>query len=183
VISADEKPLDPGPLAPGAARSQLARTGRARLPATPSPPYLATKRLHRRHPDLILVHTSWLNQVEIVLCIVQRKVLTPAVAGDLVELALRILTVAAGYRLDPRPFPLALHSSGLRAPSARTRPTHRRMTPYEPPRGPLGKGPIAAPLPGGRAAVEGMRGRGGFGFSLRRQHSLSQRDNNCWVKT
>ncbi len=35
---------------------------------------------------------------------VQRAVLTPVVAGDLVELAPRILSSEAGQRPDPRPF-------------------------------------------------------------------------------
>jgi hypothetical protein len=67
----------------------------------------ASRRLHDRHPNLILVHTpthaSWLNQIEIFFSIVQRKVLTPAAAGNLQELTARILDFEADYRSQPRP--------------------------------------------------------------------------------
>jgi len=67
----------------------------------------AARRLRERYPNLILVHTpthaSWLNQVEIFFGIVQRKVLTPAVADSLEELAARLLAFEAEYRRHPRP--------------------------------------------------------------------------------
>jgi transposase len=68
----------------------------------------AARRLHARHPTLILVHTpvhaSWLNQVEIYFGILQRKVLTPAAAHDLHELADRILGFEARQRDKATPF-------------------------------------------------------------------------------
>ncbi len=67
----------------------------------------SARRLQERYPNLILVHTpvhaSWVNQVEIFFGIVQRKVLTPAVADSLEELAARILAFEADYRRLPRP--------------------------------------------------------------------------------
>ncbi len=67
----------------------------------------SARRLQERYPKLILVHTpvhaSWVNQVEIFFGIVQRKVLTPAVADSLEELAARILAFEAEYRRLPRP--------------------------------------------------------------------------------
>jgi transposase len=67
----------------------------------------AARRLRERYPNLILVHTpthsSWLNQIEIWFSIAERKVLTPAVAHSLEELAARILAFEAEYRLCPRP--------------------------------------------------------------------------------
>jgi transposase len=67
----------------------------------------AVRRLRQRHPNLILVHTpvhaSWLNQIEVFFSIVQRKVLTPAVADSLQDLAARILAFEADYRRLPRP--------------------------------------------------------------------------------
>lgn len=67
----------------------------------------AARRLHQRYPNLVLVHTpthaSWANQIEIWFSIVQRKVLMPAVADRLEELASRILAFEAQYRLQPRP--------------------------------------------------------------------------------
>jgi hypothetical protein len=67
----------------------------------------AARRLQERHPNLILVHmpthASWVNQIEIFFSIVQGKVLTPAVADSLEELAARILAFEAEYRRQPRP--------------------------------------------------------------------------------
>jgi transposase len=68
----------------------------------------AARRLQERYPSLILVHTpvhaSWLNQVEIYFGIVQRKVLTPAAAHDLPELATHILAFEARQRDKASPF-------------------------------------------------------------------------------
>lgn len=67
----------------------------------------AARRLRERYPNLILVHTpvhaSWLNQVEVFFSILQRKVLTPAIADSLAELQARILVFEAEYRRQPRP--------------------------------------------------------------------------------
>ena len=67
----------------------------------------SVRRLRQRYPNLILVHTpthsSWLNQIEIWFSIVQRKVLSPAVADSLEELEQRILAFEADYRRQPRP--------------------------------------------------------------------------------
>jgi transposase len=67
----------------------------------------SVRRLRDRYPNLILVHTpthsSWLNQIEIWFSIVQRKVLSPAVADSLEELEGRILAFEAEYRRQPRP--------------------------------------------------------------------------------
>ena len=67
----------------------------------------SARRLRERHPNLILVHTpthaSWLNQIEVFFSIVQRKVLTPAVAASLTELEARLLAFEADYRRQPRP--------------------------------------------------------------------------------
>lgn len=67
----------------------------------------SVRRLRERYPNLILVHTpthsSWLNQIEIWFSIVQRKVLSPAVADSLEELERRILAFEAEYRRQPRP--------------------------------------------------------------------------------
>jgi hypothetical protein len=68
----------------------------------------AAQRLRSLFPNLILVHTpthaSWLSQVEIYFSIVQRKVLTPAAAEHLCELAARILGFEEDCRRCPNPF-------------------------------------------------------------------------------
>ena len=66
------------------------------------------ERLEGEHPTLRLihlpVHASWLNQVEIYFSILQRKVLSPADAVSLDELAARILAFQADYEDLARPF-------------------------------------------------------------------------------
>jgi hypothetical protein len=65
-------------------------------------------RLTRDHPTLVPVHlpihASWLNQVEIYFSVLQRKVLTPADAVSLDDLAARILAFGARYEDLARPF-------------------------------------------------------------------------------
>ena len=66
----------------------------------------AAGRLRARYPNLILVqtpvHASWVNQIELYFSIIQRKVLTPAVAASLVELTTRILNFEATMRGRPK---------------------------------------------------------------------------------
>ncbi len=66
------------------------------------------RRLTEAHPTLVPVHlpihASWLNQVEIYFSILQRKVLTPADAASLDELAARILAFQAHYEILAEPF-------------------------------------------------------------------------------
>jgi DDE superfamily endonuclease len=66
------------------------------------------KRLARRWPNLIVVHTpihaSWLNQVEIYFSIVQRKVLTPNDFNSLTALEERLLDFQVHYQSAARPF-------------------------------------------------------------------------------
>jgi hypothetical protein len=66
------------------------------------------KRLQSRYKNLILVHTpvhaSWLNQAEIYLSIVQRKVLTPNDFPDLDTLQQQLLTFGRRYEQIAAPF-------------------------------------------------------------------------------
>jgi transposase len=59
-------------------------------------------------PNLTLVHlpvhASWLNQVEIVLSVIQRKVLTPNDFTDLAEVARRLLAFQRRYQQTAVPF-------------------------------------------------------------------------------
>ena len=68
----------------------------------------SVRRLTEAHPRLVPVHlpihASWLNQVEIYFSVLERKVLTPADATSLDELAARILTFQADYEVLARPF-------------------------------------------------------------------------------
>ena len=68
----------------------------------------SVRRLTGAHPTLVPVHlpihASWLNQVEIYFSILQRKVLTPADAASLDELATRILAFQADYEVLAEPF-------------------------------------------------------------------------------
>lgn len=66
------------------------------------------ERLTGAYPNLVPVHlpihASWLNQVEIYFGILQRKVLTPADATSLDELAARILAFEREYERRAMPF-------------------------------------------------------------------------------
>ena len=68
----------------------------------------SVRRLTEAYPRLVPVHlpvhASWLNQVEVYFSILERKVLTPAAAASLEELAARILACQANYELLARPF-------------------------------------------------------------------------------
>lgn len=68
----------------------------------------AAERLAKRWPNLILVHlpihASWLNQVEIVFSILQRKVLRPNTSESLFELEDTILAFQARYEQRAKPF-------------------------------------------------------------------------------
>ena len=68
----------------------------------------AVTRLTEAYPRLVPVHlpvhASWLNQVEIYFSILERKVLTPAAATSLEELAARILAFQATYEVLAQPF-------------------------------------------------------------------------------
>jgi transposase len=68
----------------------------------------AVERLARRWPNLVLVHlpihASWLNQIEIVFSILQRKVLRPNTFESLFELEDSILSFQERYQADAKPF-------------------------------------------------------------------------------
>ena len=64
----------------------------------------AANRLRDKWPNAILVHASWLNQVEIYFSIVQRKVLTPNDFSSLAELEQRLLAFQCHYEPTASPF-------------------------------------------------------------------------------
>ncbi len=68
----------------------------------------AARELEARYPNLIVVHlpthASWLNQVEIYVSIIQRKVLTPNACADLAEVEHRLLAYEDLYNDTACPF-------------------------------------------------------------------------------
>jgi len=68
----------------------------------------AIDRLAKQFPNAIMVHTpvhaSWLNQVEIVFSVVQRKVLTPNNFDDLSEVIDRLANFEERYNQAAKPF-------------------------------------------------------------------------------
>ncbi len=68
----------------------------------------AIDRLAEQFPNAVMVHTpvhaSWLNQVEIVFSIVQRKVLTPNDFDDLDVVVERLAAFESRYNQAARPF-------------------------------------------------------------------------------
>jgi transposase len=65
-------------------------------------------RMQQAYPNAVLVHlpvhASWLNQVEVVFSIIQRKVIKPADFGDSDALAARLLAFAGRYNAAAAPF-------------------------------------------------------------------------------
>jgi len=68
-------------------------------------------------PNAVLVHlpvhASWLNQVEVVFSVIQRKVIKPADVGDRDALAARLLAFADRYNTTARPFDWKFTRAGL----------------------------------------------------------------------
>ena len=68
-------------------------------------------------PNAVLVHlpmhASWLNQVEIVFSVIQRKVIKPSDIGDPAALAARLTRFEARYNATARPFDWRFDRAGL----------------------------------------------------------------------
>ena len=68
----------------------------------------AIRRLHEAYPNAIMIHTpvhaSWLNQVEIVFSIVQKKVISPNDFASTGQLAATLLAFIDRYNQTARPF-------------------------------------------------------------------------------
>ncbi len=68
-------------------------------------------------PNAVLVHlpvhASWLNQVEVVFSIIQRKVIKPSDIGDAAALAARLTRFEARYNATARPFDWKFTRAGL----------------------------------------------------------------------
>jgi transposase len=68
-------------------------------------------------PNAVLVHlpihASWLNQVEIVFSVIQRKVIKPSDIGDADALAARLLAFQDRYNTTARPFDWKFTRAGL----------------------------------------------------------------------
>lgn len=68
-------------------------------------------------PNAVLVHlpvhASWLNQVEVVFSIIQRKVIKPSDIGDAGALAARLLAFQGRYNITARPFDWKFTRAGL----------------------------------------------------------------------
>ena len=68
-------------------------------------------------PNAVLVHlpvhASWLNQVEIVFSVIQRKVIKPSDIGDPDALAARLTRFEARYNATARPFDWRFDRAGL----------------------------------------------------------------------
>lgn len=66
------------------------------------------RRMEKAWPTATLVrlpvHASWLNQIEVVFSVIQRKVIKPADFADLDALAARLLAFAPHYNVTARPF-------------------------------------------------------------------------------
>jgi len=79
----------------------------------------SVERIHAAWPNAQLVylpvHASWLNQIEIVFSVIQRKVIKPADFADLAALADRLCRFEERYNATARPFDWRLTSRDLAA--------------------------------------------------------------------
>jgi hypothetical protein len=77
----------------------------------------AVDRLRSQWPNVVLVHTpihaSWLNQIEIYVSIVQRKVLTPNDFKSLEDLKLQLIAFERRYAETASPFQWAVTRKDL----------------------------------------------------------------------
>jgi transposase len=77
----------------------------------------AARRLRDAHPNAIMIHTpvhaSWLNQVEIVFSIVQKKVISPNDFASTAQLAATLLAFIDRYNQTARPFTWKFTAAGL----------------------------------------------------------------------
>ena len=68
----------------------------------------AIRRLREAHPNAIMIHTpvhaSWLNQIEIVFSVIQKKVLTPSDFASLDQLSTALLAFTDRYNQTAKPF-------------------------------------------------------------------------------
>jgi transposase len=91
----------------------------------------AVKRLARKHPNAVLVHTpvhaSWLNQIEIFFSIIQKKVVSPNDFTDTAELARTLLAFIDRYNTTARPFNWKFTAADLTELLARTQ-AHQAAT-------------------------------------------------------
>ena len=80
----------------------------------------ATDRLRGAYPNTIMIHTpvhaSWLNQVEIVFSVIQKKVLTPGDFPGLGTLSHALLAFMNRYNRTARPFNWKFTAGDLTAP-------------------------------------------------------------------
>jgi transposase len=74
-------------------------------------------RMRQAYPDAVLVHlpvhASWLNQVEVVFSVIQRKVIKPSDIGGAAALAARLTRFEARYNATARPFDWKFTRAGL----------------------------------------------------------------------
>jgi hypothetical protein len=72
------------------------------------------------------VHASWLNQIEVVFSVIQRKVMKPADFADLADLQDRLERFEQRYNTTARPFDWRFTSSDLTAMLERVDAHQRR---------------------------------------------------------
>lgn len=80
-------------------------------------PAATARRMTAAWPNAVLVHlpvhASWLNQVEVVFSMIQRKVVKPRDIGDAGALAARLLAFQDRYNTTATPFDWKFTRAGL----------------------------------------------------------------------
>jgi hypothetical protein len=79
--------------------------------------WAAAARMSEAYPNAVMVHlpvhASWLNQVEVVFSVIQRKVISPADFRDSDALTARLLAFQDRYNAAARPFDWKFTRAGL----------------------------------------------------------------------
>ena len=88
----------------------------------------AADRLHAKWANIVLVHTpvhaSWLNQLEVYVSIVQRKLLTPSSFSSLADLKRKLMAFQARYHRSAKPFSWTFTRRDLHALLAKLKKRH-----------------------------------------------------------
>jgi transposase len=96
----------------------------------------AINRLTKRFPNTVMVHTpihaSWLNQVEIVFSVVQRKVVSPNDFTNLDQIRQRLVAFERRYNANARPFKWKFTAADLDDLLARIERHEHDQTPTTP---------------------------------------------------
>jgi hypothetical protein len=132
VYAAEGTFADKHRLAQDLANAGWPTTPSSRGSTGPDPP-TAARRHTKRFPNAVMVHTpihaSWLNQVEIIFSVVQRKVVSPNDFTNLDQIEQRLAAFERRYYANARPFRWEFTTADLDDLLARSNATNSSKPP------------------------------------------------------